>query len=73
MRARARGGLAVRELWTGSSGPKVHLLWPRPLCASMSVEALALSVIVDEGASALRRFYGKGISNRDFVLKDDNA
>lgn len=37
----------------------------------MSVEALAISVIVDEGASALRRFYGKGISSRDFVVWED--
>lgn len=34
----------------------------------MSVEVITISCIVDEGGSALRRLYGKGITAKDFAL-----
>lgn len=36
----------------------------------MSVEALTIAKIVDEGGAALRRLYSAGISGQDFVLWD---
>src|SRR4051794_14580172 len=36
----------------------------------MSVEAITISAIVDDGASALRKLYGKGVTAKDFALYD---
>ncbi len=37
----------------------------------MSVEALAIAVLVDEGASALRTFYANGVTSNDFPIYDE--
>lgn len=37
----------------------------------MSVEALAISAIVEEGASALRTLYANGVTSKDFVVYEE--